>query len=316
MAQGATPAGGVGATGLAPVGDALGVAVRSIVEFSTALSSVPAAVTSFVAAFNPAVVEVMATAFRDLAATIGYGLEPVIQAATEIVRELAGAFGRVFEQLRPLVSELSATLINVLVPLIQAAAVVFEALLRVVEALMPVIRLLAAVLEGVVTLFAAVIQIGAQIIGAVLEALFGSMGGLREATDAVKNAFVQATVAVIRFVDAVLRFFGFTALADRILSSFTRAADSGKRAAPRDVGIASAADVYQQRLVEAAKAGGGADPMERQVSIMEQVREAVEGIQRDVRGARESVPGGWAAAEAMLLRIGLSLLLPGGVRWT
>lgn len=235
-------------------------------------NAIVGSVSRFVEAFNPAILEVMNQAFRDLNATIGYALEPVIQIATEVLREFAGAMRAGFDALRPVIATIASAIMPAFSAVIQAAGESFAALAQIIVTLLPAIQLAAKVFEGIVTIGSVLYRIFSSLV----ESLFASfgLGELSSVTEGLHSAFVELGKAIISAVDWLLRLVGLGTVADRVL----RALAGGPRpedrriAAPRDIQLGSAEDVYRRRLTEAAKAGGGASPLEKQVSIMEDIR--------------------------------------------
>src|SRR5262245_43735522 len=87
---------------------AKGVGDMLVGAFAPALnvfSSAVGAVRGFVDALSPAAGMVLDQTLRDLAATVGTALEPVIQVATQVVQDFARSLAPVMERLKPIVEQ-------------------------------------------------------------------------------------------------------------------------------------------------------------------------------------------------------------------
>lgn len=69
---------------------------------------------SFVSAFNPALVERMNFAFRDMTATIGVALTPIVEGATRISRMVGSVLLPVMQQLQPVIARLTSAFLQLL----------------------------------------------------------------------------------------------------------------------------------------------------------------------------------------------------------
>jgi len=258
----------------------IGAAVAVIGKVVNALTEIPDAVRGFVNAFNPGSIAGMDQAFRSLQATIGYALEPIIQATTEVFKTLAGELNDVFTDLRPIIAEISGIFLNLLAPVIQTVGTIFRNVADTLRSLMPIVRLVTKTFEGIINVAAVFHQIVNTILLTAVQAIAGSFGGLDTAVDAVESAFVDLAIGIIKMTDAVLRFVGATEVADKLLRVFSREPDKngGRAAAPTGFAVSSIADVYRKRLEAAAKGQGTG--LTKTESILDKIRQEVEKIRQ------------------------------------
>lgn len=193
------------AAGMASVGAALGAVGLVASQVAGALEGVVNSSLKFVEAFAPSTVEVFNATIRDLNATVGQALEPVIQTATEVMRDFGATLMPIMQELRPVVARLGEAFSS-------AASAVLEQFGRVAEAVMPLVEAWAA-LQGaawglveplmdiagvVVTALTPVFEtLGAvvKVVASVMEVMstpLKMLGDLCKAVSVVLEAFFQA----------------------------------------------------------------------------------------------------------------------------
>lgn len=259
-------------------GDALHALIGPIETVEGKLGSWVNQASKFIAAFNPSLLEVFDQALRSLHATVGYALEPVIVFATEAIREFAGAIRPAMDALREPMQKLFSIMLPIVSAGLQAFGAVLSAAVAVFELLMPVINAISAVFEG----FLSIIVVAIKLFAALAEGLAGaaSLGKLNDAATGVRDAFARLIIVAMTMVDYFLRLVGATAMANNFLRVMAQGPRSqeGRAPAPQNVQLGGVEDVYKRRLTEAAKAGGGASPMERIASVLDQVRAHAQGL--------------------------------------
>lgn len=283
-------AGIVQALNPAPIATAMGQLVQ-------ALTSVPPALQQFVGAFDPGAVALLGQMMRDLSATIGYALRPVLEGMVQIVGQLTSELAPVMVAMRPVIADIMGLFLTVMKPVIIGVAEALRSVVEVVRVFMPVIRVLGAVVEGVVTVFTTV----TRIVGTFLAAVLGGImtNDLSGAVEAVRTAFGELAKMILTVTDSLLRLFGMADIANRILQGFAARPQGRIAAAPTDVGVSAMQDIYRQRLEASARGIGGMTPQERTNTILADIeRHAREllarsregnGNERVVRRAREAI---------------------------
>lgn len=240
---------------------AVGQAVAIVGRVVDALAAIPGKVRQFVDALNPSAVKAMDSAFRSLEATVGYALEPIIRTFTSVFRLLSSELNAPFTALREIVQDVAQTGFGMLRPIVRLLAVQMETTMGIFRALRPVLQPIIDLFQGGLTLWATVFQIVGQLTAAFVEwqaALVGDLVKLITGATDLQAAFAQLAFGVIKVTDFLLRLVGLQGLADSIKNSFTRTPGAGRPEGFREQKVTNIEDVYRQRLLEAAKAQGGA----------------------------------------------------------
>jgi hypothetical protein len=317
------PGGGAGG-GKAPSASDIGQAVVAIGLVVDALKAIPNVVRGWVEAFNPGAVEQLSWAWRDLSATLGYAFEPVIQGLTIGLREFAGAIRAGMDALRPAIMRVVQVILQVLHPWFAALGSGLQGVASILNGtFQPILKLVATGLEGLATLLSVAGQLFNTVGMALVEAVAGLFGLdgvtdlLREAMGQLVRAFMTGANVILRLVDSLLG----SSLSARFLTALGRDTKNDRRAAaPLNVSVGGFEDIYRRRLTEAARAGGGASPLERQTSILDEIRgHAREMLEAQRRGVTlgEEFREAWAGFPAAALQLARETynVLAAPVRW-
>ena len=113
---------------------------------------------SFVEAVNPALMQQLGMAFKDLQAIIGVGLQPIIAAAIPIIRAFADKLQPVMQALMPTFDKLAQSMIELSGPIITLVIEMFGALEPVIETVSVSIQAFAGILTAVTPIIAAVFK--------------------------------------------------------------------------------------------------------------------------------------------------------------
>lgn len=93
-------------------------AVKGVVGAFRGFTGLLSDATKFVAAFNPALIFQLGMVFKDLYATIGYALVPVVEGTVDIIRTLADVLVPVAKEFAPVLAELTGAFKEIFVGLI------------------------------------------------------------------------------------------------------------------------------------------------------------------------------------------------------
>lgn len=267
-------------------GIAKGFAVVSAVVagVTAALLAVPLAVLGivhasekYVAALNPALVERYNQELRNLNATIGYGLTPIIQYATKSVREWAGILLGSVGQLRPLIERLSAGVSGASAGAIRLLARSLELVAHYAEALIPAWEKNLESLGAIFEVTAAVVDVLNQFgIG-----LKTNAGIVQLFADAFRVMTVQLAVATTKLIGA---FGGLEGIL-KFRKSISDAIESRKNpkpgliAAPQDSSVSGIEDIAKRMAERAFAATAGAGETKRsETDLLEEILKATAGI--------------------------------------
>lgn len=278
-----------------------------------ALTAITGVAAGFVSALNPALAQMFGTELRNLQATIGGALSPIIANAIPIVRELSGIVLELSETLKPIINDVSSALGGAFIAVVRAAAVVFEAL---VIALKPVIDLF-VMLVGIVS---QLIEVGAAFIKALVSAITGTLGlddGFKSAIEELKKTLSELSRAVLVASVALLQLVGADELVKKFRDNLAKTIEDRKRprggllAAPTSSGtsdIEAIARRFSERAFIATRADAAKPPdVALLEAILEDVNELVanpnsweEMITRAIQKAFEVTPPTREVADAVL----------------
>ena len=249
---------------------------------------------SFAGLVSPASLEEFNRAMQDLQATVGVALLPVLQTATNVVRDFGMVLLPVMQQLTPIVAQLAevvgsvvttgltsfAEVLGAIVPLFEALAPVLAVVNEVVKlqaglfsavlgALSPVItvvaeafKVLAPILELVVGYFTDTVQLLVAL-GKSIGSLIGDMGmdfagGVKDAMAALRDGFHQMLRVVVAVGAQLAKLAGFD-LAKLLQPEPTKANNEGLR--PAENAQFQDFKAYGQELAKrSAMAGAGRGP--------------------------------------------------------
>jgi hypothetical protein len=251
--------------GVTSAGDVFGAITGVLGPFQTALAGATGALTAlpnivapFVNAFNPGAVEVFGQALRDVQASIGAVLLPILTVFTQVLREVNSILAPAFDALEPVIASLAGMLAQVLVPIVKVLAVALEGFAALLQALMPVLQIIADLMEAMANVF----RVFVAVLNAVWSALTSALGsGFRSAVDGIRSAIHEATRAFILFTARLLKFVGADTALENLYRAFRPTQRGGKTAAPQELGIAGIEEVMRASVLAAAQAGlGGAGP--------------------------------------------------------
>lgn len=276
--------GGGGGGGVGGIIKGLLGAVGTIVAAVGALVAFPAlvaaAVSSFVSALNPGLMQQFTTTLDNLQATIGYAFEPVIGTVVKTLREFAQVLLPLMQQIRPVVAEIIETLAGAWMAVMTNIILQFKVWFTVMT---PVIQL-ASILVSVISQLVEAMTIAVEAWMDAMVFLLGLGGGLGEITDALKQfkTIIAHCVYGLTFLTAsVMRAFSmfeslgrFKALLEKRLKE-REAPAGGLVAAPKDVTTSSAEDIARKMSERAFAAMGGGGAAKTDTEILDNILEAL-----------------------------------------
>lgn len=157
-------------TGLASVGQSLAGIATAASTAIAGLQALAGASAATVSALAPGTVMAFNLAMRDLTATFGVALQPVVQTATTFARMIGSTLLPIMDQLRPVFQELGQVFLNV-------GQVVLRTFARLADAMMPVVNAFAGVIDALEPVLQVFVQI-AEIAMAALMPMFAAVAGL------------------------------------------------------------------------------------------------------------------------------------------
>ena len=140
---------------IAPAFQAVNYAVLGGVDAFSKLTSFAG---SFVSAVNPALMQQLGLAFKDLQAVIGVGLQPIIAAAIPIVRAFADSLQPVMQALLPTFDQFAQSMISLSGPIISLVVEAFAALEPVMAVVTAAVEAWAAILTSLAPVISTVFK--------------------------------------------------------------------------------------------------------------------------------------------------------------
>lgn len=204
------------------VGAALS-AVHGVAEgVVSAFQKVVSSVTPFVAALNPSAILQYNQASKDLQASIGVGLQPILATATDALRTFASFVLPIAEKLAPVFERVGGAFTAVAEPVMA----VFSSLM---DALLPLADAFAVLLEGLVPIGNILASVGQVVVAAlspivaIVSEMIKSLGGLLGWFD-ILVAPIQALSAIFSGVGELVKsvFSGFAGWLSGLLGGGTK----------------------------------------------------------------------------------------------
>lgn len=222
------------------------------------------AISKFVEAINPGQAELFSTALRDLTATIGTSLVPVLGIATGVINELAGQILPLMGQLQPLFTQVANVLANnvikqfrfltqtieTLMPLFDAAAQLVEVVLMfgqvlstmmqpaviIISALlaamapsislvMAAMKQVAEVMQLVTTVISILVKAITDSVGAMVKGFLGDGADFKDMIKQFGDAIKEVVVQVVLLAAAMARFMGMNDVVDRFRKGLDKATE-------------------------------------------------------------------------------------------
>jgi hypothetical protein len=258
----------------AGVGGALGELVGVYEKLALAIGGVILVAKVFTEALSPGVVLLFNAALRDLMATVGVALLPVIQVATDAFRQIAAILLPVMEQLAPIVRTLVQSIADRFIPEIQLFA-------QIITTLIPIFNALA----GLTQIFAIGARVVTSILAGVVEGLRAFFTALFPGFDLgaeIKNivdGFKTLAHYILLVIGSLAALFGLT----NFLNGLIKGLEGGERksavglAAPQNAAIKGLADIGKDLALAAAVAGAGGEGPKSQEDYL---KEAIEELKK------------------------------------
>ncbi len=199
---------------LETVGGVLGGLATAGAALAGAFQGITSAARPFVEALSPNTIFQFDRASRDLAATIGQALQPVMEVLTGTLRSFASIIEPLAEELRPIFQEAAQAFSDLLIPVVQTVVGIFQALEPVIQLVVDVFEVLTNLLKPLL----AVVNVAASTLGGLFEVLYAV---LTPVIDAFKlGAAVIGQLAEVINAVAVVVKTAFQVAADSIKAVF------------------------------------------------------------------------------------------------
>jgi phage-related protein len=219
------------------VSGALSSLTEVVGSTTMAFSLASGAVLGLVQAFSPATVQQFMMALNDLAAVVGSALAPVLQGLTTIAREVGAVLLPVAEQLQPVFMQLTQTVLQVLLPVIDNWASVLQAMVPLVAFMGDEFSNLGTFARVFSTVMAGMIEQVKQWVAAIMP----STGVFKGFTDGLRDAIEGIAKAALLLVGYFAKLMGATGFLEGMLKSLGKAPGKPGMAETKDAGGFAAA---------------------------------------------------------------------------
>lgn len=234
----------------------IGEVVSALGALPRAIETLAGSFTGLASAVDPASVRVLGDALKSLSATIGFATIPAVTAFTGLVKGLAGELMEPMTALRDVVADLAGEGLAVVRPLVTMFGAAVRDAVTNLKLWMPAIKVVTASLEGVAQITGVVVRFFGVLANAITRPLI-PFAGVADAATMVRDAMVDATVAVARWTATLLGLIGGPGLVKQFLEGLTPAKGAGRAAAYDNVQLGDVQSAYRQRLIEAGRATAG-----------------------------------------------------------
>lgn len=246
--------------------------------------NIAGAVTPFVEAFDPSTVIAFQMAFRDLQASIGIGLAPVLKTITQYFRMLASVLLPIMEQLQPVFEQLGEVFLTLSDQYLTVFQTAIEAIIPILETVVGLFNALTPVIKGTIAIFTGLLQ-------GVTSLITGLLG--TDSTDYMAdlgNAMQSLTAMVLKAAASLAKFIGWTSFIDGVIKSL----DGNKGSRKSAEGIASARNAQFSGIGDTGKkiataafiasSAGGTQPKKQE----DYLKELVDDL-KDIKGGKQNM---------------------------
>lgn len=261
-------------------------------------------VTGFVQALNPAAVEVFGQAMRDLTATIGVALEPVLKVMTGVVREFSATLYPIMQQLRPILAQIAQTIAGTLSVAINAFGSILQTLMPAFQFVADVMRASAPMLQAAIAVFSGLIS---GIAGLFSGPTKSAMEGFRTAVREMAGAILLATTATLSYVASQKFTNDFVkGMKAALLGEGVEKKSAVGLAAAQNATMGGLPDFIRAQMQKSLLAGpdGVKSKDEQDKEYWEQLFKTLEGMASDQKDIFD------AAVDKVLVKIGVQSVAP------
>lgn len=245
--------------GQAIVEDVMGRLTGALTDIATRFEKLAEPVSKFVDALSPGTVQVFGLAMRDLTATIGVALLPVMQVLTDGVQRAAGVLLPAMEHLQPAFRSLTDALMSFMLPTVQIFAHKMAGIADIVQVVAEALKVLGD-LFGVISV---IVLSAKDAISAFVNSLIGGGGGggLADTLKNLKDAIYRVMIALLGAAASIAKAFGADSFVNALISNLKEltGAKGGVGGAAQNLAFKDFEQIGKDMALAAAQAseGGG-----------------------------------------------------------
>ncbi len=246
-------------------------------------------VSHFVGHLDPTIVEDLGRKFRDLNATVGVALRPILDVTREIVKNLSDHLLPIMKQLEPIVKEIAEVVGGALNQSI-------EEMSTFIDTFMPTLHALKEVVVGVVKiaqdLWSVFVDLSRTLTD-VFMSIFGKMGdqagAVRKIMEDLRSAIQTVITNLIMFAARLMMSFGWTKGVESMIKGFTAMKPSAKEesgglAVALNSAFKSIGDLAKSAQLEAFRASAAGtkpvDPAAQSAEFLGKIKTSLEDLLR------------------------------------
>jgi len=189
-------------------GELFGDLLRSIGVVVASFTALVAVTSQFVQAFDPGLITQFHRVLQDVSATIGVAFTGIFDQGISFLRQLAGEIQPIFAALKPVVDQLTNTILKLITQLVTAFAPVFSALVPALMAVAQLFELVSAVMRPVIALFAALLLAAAAPVKLAFQLLSLALAPLIALVTAFGDGLTQLTNTFSIILDVFVNSLG------------------------------------------------------------------------------------------------------------
>ena len=221
-----------------------------VTQLTVGIGAAIGAITQFVAALNPAVMQVFNDALQNVFATVGQAVLPVVENLTKYLYDLSGILDPLMKSLAPIFDRLTQAFIALVEPVIQLIADFADFLTPAIDFFVRIIQMAADNLKFLVTL----IDVLMKQLFAFIKNLFGGME-VKDITDLLQ----QFAKALYLAIGQLLKMVGPTDTLKSLIKSLETSPEAVRNRAPQDFATKGFQQILNEVQLASAQAGAGVD---------------------------------------------------------
>ena len=268
----------------------------TLTDVSAKFEAVAAPVAKFVEALSPGTMQVFALAMRDLTATIGVAMLPIIQNLTTGLHSAANLLLPAMQAMQPIMDKLSTILVGGMLKGVQLLSHALQGLAPAGDALAAVFE----VMVNAVTSAAAVMLAFKDSMGAFINSLMGGKEGatLADTLHKLKDAMQRVVIVLLQAAAAIANSFGAGGFTTSLINNLkemqkAQAGGTGVGGALQGASMKGFEQIGKDLAIAAASAvagGGGGAVGKSMEQFAEEAVKALEDMQKNGKTISEMFP--------------------------
>jgi hypothetical protein len=199
---------GIATKALGPIAAAAGEVAKSLVELGNAVSK-------FVGALNPALIDIFQQAIRNLNATIGFAFEGLIRTAITLTRTIADTLAPTLDGLKPIIDALATAFVRGLLPFVRLladavdlVAGLMKEFFGILDSAVIITAAFTEIQRALVMALGALVNLLMAVLRPILTVLIGSLRVLAELISGTAALFKTLVAVLVGLLEAFFKLLG------------------------------------------------------------------------------------------------------------